>query len=116
MELGETWRRTRSSSYERLAAIGMALLAVLSPLYINRRVVDDSELDESSISLDAWLPLLLLVLISAIAVSLFLDRGLTRFDPYWIHRVGGSSGGILVILLVLALVLKCKASLMNWEA
>ncbi|PON63407.1 Transmembrane protein [Trema orientale] len=116
MELGATWRRSRFSSYERLLAIGMALLAVISPLYIDRREVSDPELDEAAMSFDHWLPLLLFFLISAIALSLFLDRSLTRFDPYWIHRVGGSSGGILVILLVLALVLKCKASLRNWEA
>lgn len=94
----------------------MALLAVISPLYIDRRGASDPELDEVAVSFDSWLPLLLLVLISAIALSLFLDRSLTRFDPYWIHRVGGSSGGILVIILILALVLKCKASFRDWEA
>lgn len=108
MEIGATRRKSRFSSYERLAAIGMGLLAVISPLYIDRREVSDPELDEAATSFDCWLPLLLLVLISAIALSLFLDRSLTRFDPHWIHRVGGSSGGILVILLILALVLKCK--------
>lgn len=108
MELGATWRKSRFSSYERLVAIGLALLAVLSPLYIDRREADDSDLDEASISLFSSLPLLLLLLISAIALSLFLDRSFTRFDPYWIHRVGGSSCGILVILLVLALVISLK--------
>ncbi|KAL5559541.1 hypothetical protein UlMin_035752 [Ulmus minor] len=116
MDLGATRRTSRFSSYERLVAIGLALLAVLSPLYIGRREVDDSELDEPAFSFDYWLPVLLLTLTLAIAVSLYLDKSLTRFDPYWIHRVGGSSGGIIVILLVLALVLRCKASISNWEA
>lgn len=108
MELGATWRRSRFSSYERLVAIVMALLAVISPLYIDRREVDESELDEASISSVSWLPLLLLVLISAIALSLFFDKSFTRFDPNWIHRFGGSSGGILIILLILALVINLK--------
>lgn len=115
MEIGGD-RRRQFWSYERLAAIGVTVVAVLSPLYIDRREVEDSELDEAPVSFEAWLPILLLVLTSAIGLSLFLDRGLTRFDPYWIHRVGGSSGGILFILLLLALVLKCKASLSNWDA
>ncbi|KAM0968056.1 hypothetical protein ACFX13_016786 [Malus domestica] len=117
MELGATWRTSRFSSYEKLVAIGLALLAVLSPLYIDRRTTDDSELDsEEPISFASWLPLLLLVLILAIALSLFLDRSFSRFDPYWIHRVGGSSSGITIILMVLALVLKCKSSIRNWDA
>ncbi|KAL6295950.1 hypothetical protein ACE6H2_004092 [Prunus campanulata] len=115
MEPGAASRRTsRFSSYERLVAIGLALLAVLSPLYIDRTTVDDSELDlEHPINFASWLPL---VLILALTLSLYLDRSFTRFDPYWIHRVGGSSSGITIILMVLALVLKCKASIRNWEA
>lgn len=109
MELGATRRTSRFSTYERLVAIGLGLLAVFSPLYINRKEETDPELDEA-FSFDSWLPLLLLVLILAISVSLYLDRRLTRFDPYWIHRVGGSSGGIIVILMILALVLKCKSA------
>ncbi|KAF3446111.1 hypothetical protein FNV43_RR11290 [Rhamnella rubrinervis] len=88
---------------------GLGLLAVISPLYIDRREEDDSEEDEA-FNFDSWLPLLLIVLILAITASLFLERRLARFDPYWIHRVGGSSGGILVILMILALVLKCKSA------
>lgn len=91
-------------------AIGLGLLAVVSPLFIDRRPSSESELDEESIILASWVPLLLVVLILATAVSLYLDRSFTRFDPYWIHRVGGSSGGIMLILVILALVLKCKAS------
>lgn len=109
MELGGTYRTHRYSSCERLVAIGLGLLAVISPLYIDRRDEDDSEVDEA-INFDSWLPLLLIVLILAIAISLCLDKRLARFDPYWIHRVGGSSGGILVILMILALVLKCKSA------
>ncbi|XP_031376551.1 uncharacterized protein LOC116192213 isoform X2 [Punica granatum] len=99
-------RPSPTSYWERLAAIGLALLAVLSPLFIDRRPAADPE-DEELFGLSAWLiPLLLLGLMIAIAASLYLDRSLTRFDPYWIHRVGGSSGGIIIILIVLALVLK----------
>ncbi|GLT73532.1 hypothetical protein SLA2020_453830 [Shorea laevis] len=107
----------RSSSYSRLVAIGLALLAVVSPLYIDRRTVYDLELDEEQlIDFVSWLPLLLLVLILAIILSSYIDRISTRSDPYWIHRVGGSSAGIVVILVVLVLVLKFKASVKSWEA
>ncbi|KAJ0030513.1 hypothetical protein Pint_13671 [Pistacia integerrima] len=106
-------RSSRSSSCERLVAISLTLLAVFSPLYINRRPTSDLEIEDQPINLDSWLPLFLLLLILAIALSLYLDQSFSRFDPYWIHRVGGSSGGIIIILLVLALVLKCKASMMN---
>ncbi|XP_034684335.1 uncharacterized protein LOC117913461 [Vitis riparia] len=116
MDQGATYRSARFSSYERLGAIGLALLAVVSPLYIDRRPVLDPELDVQPISLVSWLPLLLMVLIFAITLSQYLDRRFSRFDPYWIHRVGGSSVGIIVILMVLALVLKCKASINNQEA
>lgn len=105
--------RGRVPSYEKFVAIGLGLLAVLSPLYIDRRQVDESELDEQPINLTSWVPLLLLVLILATALSLFLDRRFSRFDPYWIHRVGGSSSGIIMILVILALVLKCKGSINN---
>ncbi|KAB5553067.1 hypothetical protein DKX38_010378 [Salix brachista] len=110
MEPIATCRTGRVSSCEKLVAIGLGLLAVVSPLFIDRRPASESELDEESIILASWVPLLLVVLILATAVSLYLDRSFTRFDPYWIHRVGGSSGGIMVILVILALVLKCKAS------
>ncbi|XP_022732066.1 uncharacterized protein LOC111286399 [Durio zibethinus] len=103
-------RPGRSSSYERLVAIGLIVLGVLSPLYINRGTVSELEPDEQPINFASWLPLLLLILILAIALSLYCDKSFTRFDPNWIHRVGGSSAGILLILLVLAFVLKCKAS------
>ncbi|GFZ15583.1 hypothetical protein Acr_24g0017730 [Actinidia rufa] len=100
----------RFSSYERIVAIGLGVLAVLSPLYIDRRPAIDPELDEQPINISCYLPLLLLVLILAITLLEYLQRSFTRFDPYWIYRVGGSSGGILIILLLLALILKCKTS------
>ncbi|XP_042478390.1 uncharacterized protein LOC122059584 [Macadamia integrifolia] len=99
--------------YERLVAIVLALLAVLSPLYIDRKPAAEVEEDEDgtiSFVSWAWLPLLLVVLIISINMSCYLDRRLKRFDPYWIHRVGGSPCGILALLMLLALVLKCKAS------
>ncbi|KAF2304271.1 hypothetical protein GH714_032408 [Hevea brasiliensis] len=76
-------RTSKFSSYERLVGIGMGLIAVISPLYINRRPDIDPELEEQSINLASWLPLLLLVLILAIALSLYLDQSLTRkkLDP-----------------------------------
>ena len=109
-------RSSRFSSYERLLAIGLIVLGVVSPLYINRGTVSELETDEQPINVASWLPLLLLILILVIALSLFCDRSFTRFDPNWIHRAGGSSVGILLILLVLAFVLKCKASDLNSEA
>lgn len=113
MEEGATtYRNGRFSSYERLGAIGLALLAVVSPLYVDRRAVFDPEFDvQPDTNLVSWLlPLLLMILILAITLSRYFDQSLSRFDPYWIHRVGGSSAGIIVILMVLALILKCKAS------
>ncbi|OIW03130.1 hypothetical protein TanjilG_11767 [Lupinus angustifolius] len=94
-----------------MAAISLVVLAVASPLYIDRGSDNELEEDEQLMNIAVWLPLLLFVLILAIVLSAFLDRSFTRFDRYWIHRVGGSSGGIVVILVVLFLVLKCRASL-----
>lgn len=111
MERGARSRFSRFSSFERVAAITMVVLAVASPLYIDRNPDSESEEDEQPINIAFWLPLLLFVLIVAIALSAFLDRSFTRFDRYWIHRVGGSSAGIVMILTVLFLILKCKSSL-----
>ncbi|XP_071723726.1 uncharacterized protein [Rutidosis leptorrhynchoides] len=109
MEPISTYRKSKYSSFERLAAVGLIILAVVSPLFIDGGPQTDPEIESQSITFASLLPLLLLLLILAIALSLYLDRSFTRFDPYWIHRVGGSSGGIVVILIVLALILKCKA-------
>jgi len=75
-------------------------------------LLKESELeDDEPISVAFWLPMLLFVSILVIVVSAFLDKSFTRFDRNWIHRVGGSSGGIVLILIVLFLVLKCRASM-----
>lgn len=101
-------RRGRSTSYERLLVIIFTIVAVISPLYIDRRSASELEdEEEESFNFAYLLPLLLLVVILSIFVSCYLDQN--RFDPYWIHRVGGSSGGILLILTILLLVLKCKS-------
>ncbi|XP_060208594.1 uncharacterized protein LOC132635989 [Lycium barbarum] len=100
----------RFSSYDhRLLAIGLTVVAILSPLYIDRRKLVDPELEEQSLGVSSYLPLLMFFIIIAIAMSCYLDQSFSRFDPYWIHRVGGSSTGILILLLVLAFVLKFKA-------
>lgn len=100
----------RRSATEKLAAITLILLAVVSPLYIDRKATVESERgdEDEPGGLVPWLHLLLIFLIMAIIVSHFLDATFTRLDPYWIHRVGGSSCGMVAILLILALVLKCK--------
>ncbi|CAL5358643.1 unnamed protein product [Camellia sinensis] len=100
----------RFSSYERLVVIGLGLLAVVSPLYIDRRTVTEPELDEQPINISSYLPLLLWLLIMVITLLCYLEQSFIRFDPCWIYRVGGSSVGIVVILMLLALILKCKAS------
>ena len=101
----------RSSSTEKLVCVVVAVLAVLSPLYIDRRPAAESDDEEDGGGSALWLPALLVVLILAINVTCFVDRRVVRFDPYWIHRVWGSSGGLMAMLLLLGFVLKCKASL-----
>ncbi|KAG6591490.1 hypothetical protein SDJN03_13836, partial [Cucurbita argyrosperma subsp. sororia] len=114
--IGATSRRSRFSSYDRWVAVGLGILAVVSPLYIDRRPsFDAEEEEESSMNLGFWLPALLITLIFIIAGVLHLEQRCARFDAYWIHRVGGSSCGIFIVLLLLAFVLKCKASLMLWD-
>ncbi|KAL5210022.1 hypothetical protein ABZP36_005645 [Zizania latifolia] len=101
----------RPSSTERLACVVVAVLAVLSPLYIDRQPAAESDEEEDGVLSSAlWLPALLIVLVLAINVTCILDRRVVRFDPYWIHRVGGSSCGLMATLLLLGFVLKCKAS------
>jgi len=100
------------SATEKLTAITLGLLAVISPLYIDRRgwFEPEEEEEEDGFGFSALLPVVLILLIAAINVTCFLDRRFVRFDPYWIHRVGGSSFGIVALLFVLGFVLKCKAS------
>jgi len=111
MESEVNRRGSKVSSFERVAAISLVVLAVASPLYIDHRSESELEDDEQPISVTLWLPMLLFVLVLVISLSAFLDKSFTRFDRNWIHRVGGSSGGIVFILILLFLVLKCKASL-----
>ncbi|XP_026396438.1 uncharacterized protein LOC113291079 [Papaver somniferum] len=102
------------SSSEKLVAIGLGLLAVLSPLYIDQKASEEEEEEDVyEFSFAPWLPLLLVVLMVSIYCSRQVDQNFTNFDPYWIHRVGGSSCGIIFLLVVIALVLKFKASLMG---
>ncbi|KAG0499465.1 hypothetical protein HPP92_003704 [Vanilla planifolia] len=99
------------TSTEKLAVLSLALLAVMSPLYIGQKRARDAEDDELGSGLALFLPVLLLLLVAGVSLTCFVDQRFTRFDPYWIHRVGGSSCGIFTCLLVLGFVLKCKASL-----
>ncbi|PIN09222.1 hypothetical protein CDL12_18193 [Handroanthus impetiginosus] len=113
MEQEATLRGSRFSSHDKkILAIVFAILAVLSPLYIDRRSMPEPELEEP-VNYSWYLPVVLVILITAIVISGYLERGFTGFDPYWIHRVGGSSTGIVIVLIVLSLVLKCKASAKN---
>ncbi|XP_052210375.1 uncharacterized protein LOC127813456 [Diospyros lotus] len=103
----------RFSSYEKLVAVGLAILAVASPLYIDRRRAADKEEEEEQvgiINLASCFPIVLVVLMLAICLSRCLERSLARFDPGWIFRVGGSSVGIILLLTLLAFILKCKSS------
>lgn len=102
----ETRQRSTSSS---MIAIILTIFGVVSTLYINQTPLDELEEDEEPLNLTSWLPLLLLVLILAISLSLYLDQSFNGFDPNWIYRVGGSSGGIALTLLVLAFVLRFKS-------
>lgn len=110
MEPGACRRGSKISSFERVATIGLVVLAVVSPLYMNRDPESELEDDEQT-NVTIWFPLLLFFLILGIALSAFFDQSFAVFDRYWIHRVCGSSGGIVVILTVLFLILKCKSSL-----
>ncbi|KAH7656640.1 hypothetical protein IHE45_18G088000 [Dioscorea alata] len=101
----------RPSSDLRLAAIVFALLALIRPSFNIGRRTQMLEDEDGSGSLVSWLPLLLVLVILGINVMQFTDKRFMKFDPYWIHRVGGSSFGIAALLLMLALILRCKASL-----
>lgn len=109
MYKGATFRSSRPSYDQRVIAICLALAAVFSPLYIDRIKETEPEPEEETINISSYLPLLLLILIMSIAVSHYLDRSFTSFDPNCIHRVCGSSSGIIILLLILASVLKFKS-------
>ena len=113
MEPQSTSRRNRRhSSTEKLLAISLGIVAVASPLFIDRKpqTIEELELEEQPLlSISTYLILVLLLLIIVAVSSCYLDHSLTRFDPYWIYRVGGSSGGIIALLLLLTVVLKCRA-------
>ncbi|KAJ3673633.1 hypothetical protein LUZ60_005625 [Juncus effusus] len=105
---------SRSGSTEKLIAVILGLLAVLSPLYIDRKpLIEEDEDDAASGIFAMGLPLLLIFLIAAINFTCFMDRGFTRFDPYWIHRVGGSSCGIVICLLVLGFFVLSKLEILQ---
>ncbi|GAB2222981.1 hypothetical protein Droror1_Dr00017114 [Drosera rotundifolia] len=118
MELGAARRRTRKfSSYNKPAAIVLTFLAILSPIYIDRRRVPvDPYSEEQPLNFAILQPLFLLVLTTAVALSCYIDHGSTRFDPYWIHRFGGSPSGIFLLLALLVLILRCKASVNNHDS
>ncbi|XP_010535752.1 PREDICTED: uncharacterized protein LOC104810956 [Tarenaya hassleriana] len=110
MEAGFSSPMTRRiTSSRKFLAISLTVLAVLSPLYIDSLSEEDPEPEEEPLSFMFWLPLLLFLLVLAIVLSLYFDQSLTRFDHYWIHRLCGSFGGLLVILILLAFILKCKS-------
>ncbi|KAL8265109.1 hypothetical protein R6Q59_023239 [Mikania micrantha] len=99
----------RHSSTERLVAISLGLICVISPLFIDKKsyTIEELELEEQAfLSISTYLVLVLLVLIIVAVFSCYLDHSLTRFDPYWIYRVGGSSGGIIALLVVLTFILR----------
>ncbi|XP_076950810.1 uncharacterized protein LOC143623894 [Bidens hawaiensis] len=101
----------RHSSTERLVAISLGLICVISPLFIDKRpqTIEEFELEEQTfLSISTSLVLVLLILIVVAIFSCYLDQSLTRFDPYWIYRVGGSLGGIIALLVLLMFILKCK--------
>ncbi|KAF5813459.1 hypothetical protein HanRHA438_Chr03g0109611 [Helianthus annuus] len=102
----------RHSSTQRLVAISLGLICVISPLFIDKKpqTLEELELEEQELlSISTCLVLVVLILIIVAVFSCYLDHSLTRFDPYWIYRVGGSSGGIIALLVVLMFILKCKA-------
>ncbi|KAH7683720.1 hypothetical protein IHE45_05G201600 [Dioscorea alata] len=101
----------RHSSSEKLAAITLVLLAVLSPLYIDRKPPVELETESEGGGFILLLPLVLIFLVIAINITYVCDRRFMRCDPYLIHRVGGSSAGIVAILFILTFMLWFKSSL-----
>ncbi|CAN8252517.1 unnamed protein product [Cochlearia groenlandica] len=99
----------RLNSSRKFLILSLSVLAVLSPLYIDNSSDEELEENEELFGFMFWFSMFLFLLVLAIALSLYCDQSLTRFDPYWIHRLCGSFGGLLVILVLLLFVLKCKS-------
>lgn len=101
---------------KRFTAITLGVLAVISPLLVDKirynATPDDEDDEDERVILASWviLPMLLVSLIVAINFANLFHRSYFRFDPYWIHRVGGSSFGIGLFLFLLAIILKIKSS------
>ncbi|KAK1308327.1 hypothetical protein QJS10_CPA09g00117 [Acorus calamus] len=105
---------SRPSSNERLVAVALMAATVLSPLCIDRiRAPPEAAETEAQQSISVPPVALVLVIAAGIGAASLANQGCARLDPYWIHRVGGSSFGIAAALAVLALVLKCKASVLS---
>ncbi|CAA6664233.1 unnamed protein product [Spirodela intermedia] len=94
--------RGGASSTDRLVALGLTALAVASPLYVGRSPAGGEAEEEREEGSSRG---------CCRHCCCLLDGRRGRFDPYWIHRFGGSSGGILSLLFLLAFVLKCKTTL-----
>jgi len=75
MEIGSRFTLSR-----KFSAISLSILAMLSPLYVESSTEDDQEPEDEPLSFFFTLFLLLLLLILAIALSLYCDQSLTRFD------------------------------------
>lgn len=75
MELEACKRGSKILIYDRLATIGLVVLSVASPLYMEHKPESDSDLedDEQPINVSVWLPLLLFLLILCITLSAYLD-------------------------------------------
>ncbi|KAJ0987595.1 hypothetical protein J5N97_005951 [Dioscorea zingiberensis] len=95
----------KPSSTLRLAAVIFALLVIIRPSFNGGRRAPVLEHEDGNGSLESWLPLLLVLVVLGISLTQVMDKRFLRFDPYWIHRVGGSSCGIAVLLVMLALIL-----------
>ncbi|XP_071740581.1 uncharacterized protein [Rutidosis leptorrhynchoides] len=97
----------KHSSSEKLLAISLGIIGVISPLFVDKKPqnFEGFKLEEQHfLSISTYLVIASFVLIIVAAFSCYSDQSLTRFDPYWIYRVGGSSGGIIALLLLLTFV------------
>ncbi|KAG5517542.1 hypothetical protein RHGRI_038067 [Rhododendron griersonianum] len=94
----------RSLSYERILAIFLGLIAVLSPLYIDRRPKIEPEFDEEPIHYiySHLLPLLLLVLVLTITLLAYLEESFTsvKLLLLLLMREAQAYGGVEFLLPV----------------